>query len=488
MTYNRRINIGWSQINITPDRPVFIHGQMYQRVSQYVHDPITATALVLENGSEQVILLSADMTGIRGKILEKLRKNLSDIDDLDPNKLSFSVTHTHNSSNFTEPIKTDSLYIIDKDIMPRIDVPDNVMHGEEAEAFLVDKLTEVVVKAWESRKPGGISYAQDYAVVAFNRRPVFRKNGQKQTVMYGVCDDPSFKGFEGTSDHTADMLYTWDLNGNLTGVAVNIPCPSQVYELHCFITADYWGPTRNAIREKLGNVYVLPLCGAAGDQNPLDLVRLSKNNKKTFKIWGGQTSEVFRNLDMSQECEDIAQRISDCVVRGYKKARNYIENNPVFKHEVLEVELPIRKVTEEEYQEAKAVFESHVKKFSSENRMTMKDVVYLFEPKGVLQRYNLQQKTDVFKFETHVVRLGNIAIATNPFELFTEYGMRIKARSRSEQTFIVQLANGAGGYLPTEEAVAGGSYSSKPASTMCGPDGGDKLVEITVEAINRMWS
>jgi len=36
--------------------------------------------------------------------------------------------------------------------------------------------------------------------------------------------------------------------------------------------------------------------------------------------------------------------------------------------------------------------------------------------------------------------------------------------------------------------VAGGSYSSKPASTMCGPDGGDKLVEITVEAINRMWS
>ena len=185
--------------------------------------------------------------------------------------------------------------------------------------------------------------------------------------MYGVCDDPSFKGFEGTSDHTVDMLYTWDLNGNLTGVAVNIPCPSQVYELHCFITADYWGPTRNAIREKLGNVYVLPLCGAAGDQNPLDLVRLSKNNKDILKYGAVRHLKCFAIWICHMECEDIAQRISDCVVRGYKKARNYIDNNPVFKHEVLEVELPIRKVTEEEYQEAKAVFESHAKEVSSEN-------------------------------------------------------------------------------------------------------------------------
>ncbi|HCS72344.1 MAG TPA: hypothetical protein DIW17_00515, partial [Clostridiales bacterium] len=93
----------------------------------------------------------------------------------------------------------------------------------------------------------------------------------------------------------------------------------------------------------------------------------------------------------------------------------------------------------------------------------------------------MQNKTDVFEFDMHVIRLGNIAISTNPFELFTEYGMRIKARSRAEQTFIIQLANGAGGYLPTEAAVAGGSYSSKPASTTCGPDSGDKLVEITLD-------
>ena len=201
----------------------------------------------------------------------------------------------------------------------------------------------------------------------------------------------------------------------------------------------------------------------------------------------GAQAEVLRNFDMALECEDIAQRIADCVARGYKKARNYIDNNPVFNHEIVEMQLPIRKVTEEDYQEARKLFDDYVAEFSSENRMTMKDVVYLFEPQGVLSRYEMQKKTDVFKFNMHVIRLGNIAIATNPFELFTEYGMRIKARSRSEQTFIIQLANGTGGYLPTEAAVVGGSYSSKPASTTSGPDSGDKLVEITLDIINGMW-
>ena len=36
-------------------------------------------------------------------------------------------------------------------------------------------------------------------------------------------------------------------------------------------------------------------------------------------------------------------------------------------------------------------------------------------------------------------------MATNPFELFLDYGLRIKARSEAPQTFIVQLACGARG-------------------------------------------
>jgi len=114
-------------------------------------------------------------------------------------------------------------------------------------------------------------------------------------------------------------------------------------------------------------------------------------------------------------------------------------------------------------------------------------VVKAYEPQGVVLRYERQVKSKVYAFECHILRLGRAAIATNPFELFHEYGLRIKARSKADQVFIAQLSNGGGGYLPTKAAVEGGSYSSKPASTTCGPDGGDALVAKTLETINKMF-
>ena len=72
--------------------------------------------------------------------------------------------------------------------------------------------------------------------------------------------------------------------------------------------------------------------------------------------------------------------------------------------------------------------------------------------------------------------------------MFVEYAMRIRARSRSKHTLVFQLTNGVGSYLPTSAAVTGGSYSSKPASTLVGPEGGESLTEIFVTEINNMWN
>jgi hypothetical protein len=88
--------------------------------------------------------------------------------------------------------------------------------------------------------------------------------------------------------------------------------------------------------------------------------------------------------------------------------------------------------------------------------------------------------------ELHVVRIGDAAICTNPFELFTDYGIQIKARSRAVQTFVIQLV-GSGSYLPTERAVRGGGYSAVVYSSVVGPEGGQVLVDWTVEAIDAVF-
>jgi len=64
----------------------------------------------------------------------------------------------------------------------------------------------------------------------------------------------------------------------------------------------------------------------------------------------------------------------------------------------------------------------------------------------------------------------------------------MKARSKAHQTFVVQLCDDRGIYLPTRKAVAHGHYGTTIYDNRVGPEGGDLLVERTVELINAMWA
>jgi hypothetical protein len=88
--------------------------------------------------------------------------------------------------------------------------------------------------------------------------------------------------------------------------------------------------------------------------------------------------------------------------------------------------------------------------------------------------------------DVNVVRLGDIAFVTAPFEYYLDFGDRIKGRSKALQTFVVQLTGG-GSYLPTERAAAGLSYGAVPASCLVSPAGGQKLVDEAVATVNGLF-
>ena len=84
-------------------------------------------------------------------------------------------------------------------------------------------------------------------------------------------------------------------------------------------------------------------------------------------------------------------------------------------------------------------------------------------------------------------REGDAVLVTNPFELFLDYGLRIKARSDAAQTMVVQLA-GRGFYLPTARAIAAGGYGAMPAVSVAGPEAGARLVEETLMMIDEVMA
>jgi len=116
------------------------------------------------------------------------------------------------------------------------------------------------------------------------------------------------------------------------------------------------------------------------------------------------------------------------------------------------------------------------------------DFVLMRNLEAVVQRFQIQQREAEYQAELHVLRIGDTALATSPFELYLDYGLRIRSRSPAALTLHAQLACDEAGYLPTARAVAAGGYGALVANGLIGPDGGQLVVESILEGIRRLFS
>ena len=107
----------------------------------------------------------------------------------------------------------------------------------------------------------------------------------------------------------------------------------------------------------------------------------------------------------------------------------------------------------------------------------------------VLNKYENQKTDKTLEITVHAVQIGEIAFATNRFELYQDFQHRIQARSPFTQTFIIQLGGDNGGtYLPTTRGVANKGYSACIFDNQVGPEGGQELVENTLEMLNELYN
>jgi len=446
------INIGWASLDFTPDRPAMLQGQMHVRVATSAKDPLTVTCMAVE-GEDGVgsLFICADICGVRGELLARVRELLSaSVPAVPAERIVMNVTHTHDSL-----VMTDGFY----------EHPGgDVMTAAECAELVATRAAQAATQAWAARKPHSIAAAYGHAVVGHNRRPAYADGS---TIMYGPTNREDFAWIEGHADHSLNMLFTWNESGELDGIIVNIACPSQVEEhLHEF-SADFWHEVRVELRRRFGDgIFVLPQCAPAGDLSPHP--QLDKKQEA-----------LMRERRGISERQEIALRIADAVSRALECTEPESGPTPL-QHRTLKLELAPREVSQPEAQVAQKIHDSYVASRS-------KDDWWPSHLRQVIAQYQGGYQPAPVAIEAHVVRLGDIVIATNPFELFVDYGCRIKERSRAAQTFLVQLTNGAQGYLPTERAVRGGSYGAMPSSCLASPKGAQQLVEATVQTINELF-
>lgn len=498
-----KLLIGWAEESLVPAKKISLAGQFYERISQYVESEITATAMAVESGGEQMILVSCDLGGIPGFLMNAIRANVAGLNpEIDPMKIIVATTHTHTSHKLGDPSPKKSGNAItgardilkefmrgDQEYKPLVTADDSVLDPLEATAFVAERVARAVDKAWRSRAEA--LYANEFgrAAVGMCRR-VSYDDGTAE--MWGDTNTASFTALEGGNDSGIELIYTFDKNKKLTGVVANIACPSQILEQRSFISADFWGRAKANIREKLGeDVYLLGLGGAGGDQCPRDLIRWVEPETPIDDPHVKRPYPIRRKADPSMfdisGCNRAGKRISNEILSVFEEITEY-KSEAILEHRVRKLDLPLRKATKSEYERAVREIEYYVEKNADRGVFTFEDNAKVYVHAGLISRYRYQQFAEIFTVESHIVRFGDVAFATNPFELFLDYGNRIKARSYAAQTFIVQLCCGNGGYLPTEKAERAGHYSAYITSGNVGHEGGDLLVREQLKEINEMFA
>jgi len=418
---------GWSFIDITPPRPVALVGQFGKRLSTGTLDPLTLTALALEtrgpNGQqEQTILVSCDLCSVHRPITDRVREAVkARVPEIDPRKITLTATHTHDGPGLLNITYGD-----------RYDVSNDpgAMSASEYGDFFVEQATTAVVQAWQNRAPAGMSWALGCAPVGINRRAQYFDG---TAVMYGDTCREDFAGFEGSADPGIPLLFFWTPEKKLTGVVVNIACPSQETEALMQVSADFWCEVRQELRRRHGqDLFILPQCAAAGDNSP-------------HRMFRKDAEEAMLQRKGISRRQEIANRIANAVDEVLPTAADQAKFALALKHLVMDLDLPERQPPAPSF--------------------------------GVTD--------SVHPAPVHAIRIGDVAMATNPFELYLDYGLRIQARTHAILTFLVQQSDAQSGYLPTAEAIRGGGYSAE--KYIVSPEGGQLLVNETVSALNSLW-
>lgn len=500
-----KLKMGWAEVSITPDKKAALAGQFAERISEYVEKPISATALAVDAGNDHVVFVSVELIDVANNLVEAVREKLKTNGlGLDPSKVVYSAIHTHTAPDYVRVGRTAAYgvssytfrQLIKKELpagkkyveTAKTEANPEIVTREEMFAFLTERLAKVTLEAWKNRVPGSYTNAFGRAVVGQCRRAVY-SDGSAQ--MWGDTNSAVFTELEGGNDSGIELLYVFGENGKVTGIVANLACPAQCVQHRLFISPDFWGEVKARLRSYFGSdIFLLPQCSAAGDQCPVDLVRWVEPESDVNDPNLRRSNPPKRKADPSMfdlaGMRKAGKRVANEIIEVYEDGLGEAKDDVVFEHHVHMMQLPIRRATLADVANARRTIKEYLQE--KEGDVDFNDAAKLQVYFGILRRFEMQEVMDILDTEVHVIRMGSIVFASNPFELFLDYGNQIKARSRAEQTFLIQLANGSEGYLPTAKAEKGGHYSAFIASGTVGHAGGEQLVRETLKDINGMFA
>lgn len=426
-----RFHAGAATSNITPPLGGDIVGGWAPFPATFIHDELHARCLVLDDGATRIAIVVVDSLGVPRHVLDEAKRQAEQHTGIPAHRILISATHTHSATSALGDRWSPAAY----DQRPALDA---------YQRFLATRIADGIRRAVVNLQPAVIGWGRGALPdEVFNRR-WFMAPGPHLQNPFGGTDrvqmnprvgSPDLIEPDGPTDPDVAVLAVRSRTGAPIAVLAN-------YSLHYVggvpqghVSADYFGVFARQLARLLGedrgdSRFVAMLAnGTSGDINNVD-------------VRGGQPA-----LPPYERMERVASRVAAEVWKVLPHL-TWHEHVPLGMAQRT-ITLRRRPVTPE------------LQAWASEALARPEDAprhprerIYAERVQGSV---GAPPTLDVL---LQAVRIGDLGIATFPFEVFAEIGLEIKAKSPLRQTFTISLANGSEGYLPTARQHAFGGYET----------------------------
>jgi len=416
---------GAAMVNITPPLGTVINGGFRPVISENVHDELHARALALSDGTTTLAFVVVDNCVIPREVFDAAKALIASEAGLPPANVMMSSTHSHSCGSVQAAYLTPA--------------------SDEYRARMPRYLADAVRRAMHNLAPARVAWGSGNLPQHVFCRRWRLKEGAKAPNPFGGNDlvrmnpgiaNPDLTEPAGPTDPEIAFLAVQHADGRPLALLAN-------YSLHYVggvgpgdLSADYFAAFADRIQQLLGADRQDPPFvgimsnGTSGDINNINFRgpdnRLKEPYAQIRRVANDAATEVQRVWGALQWREDIALRVAS-----------------------RELTLATRKPSADDVEKAKALV-------ADRPPLALKTPAEIYARDQIL----LAQYPDTITMPLAAFRIGDLAVAGWPNEVFAESGLAMKRDSPVKPLFVISLANGWFGYLPTPAQHQLGGYET----------------------------
>ncbi len=412
---------------ITPPLGVGLEGSFSFRGAEDVLDDLHVNALVLDDGENEIAIVSVDVCVIERALFEKIAGQIHDKCGIGLESISISATHTHAGpllGLFAFAGKADEVYL----------------------DLFVRQVTSAVQLAQQRKR----SVAQVGVGRGENRDHVFnrRLRAPDGRIVMNWIGPEALQGCESAGLVDPELLAVKFLDdcGRVIAIIVNYANHNNAAPSNS-ISADMAGYMGKLLRKFYDEeTVVIFLLGACGNTNWINHRDLRYRQPDWYQKIGTSVAGTVLQVDALME-------YSEARTVAIQRVNLPISDRPYRDYDVLDDGTFGAGADDffKAYREAKAAEEG--------------------------------QELPVNPIDIGVITIGDdIAIVTLPVEAFCEIALEIKEKSPFKYTLFAELTNGEFGYVPTRHAFDEGGYEVRkvPGGSHLAINADEQLIEASL--------